>query len=130
MYNETRVQHVLGMGTRTQDFNCWGATKFIANGSPTLAWVEYDEMGKWLQENYSPIKRTQAREGDIVALFNKSDDHLRLIHTAYNAGNSKYVHKVGSNVARLESLKNVLRTYADSANAFVFLRRNEDLSCE
>lgn len=131
MYNDTRVQHVLGMGTRTHDFNCWGATKFIADPkTPTLAWVEYDEMGEWLRANYRPIKRTEVREGDIVALFDKGDDYIRLIHTAYCVGNSKYVHKVGSNVARLESLKAVLKTYADSANAFVFFRRKEVLSCE
>lgn len=125
MFNETRVQHVLSMGTKTQDFNCWGATKFIANGSPTLAWVDHNAMSEWLQENYRPIKRTEVREGDIVALFAKNDDYLRLVHTAYCVAKNKYVHKVGSNVARLESLKEVLRTYADNANAFVFLRSNE-----
>lgn len=88
-------------------------------------------MGEWLQANYKPIKRTQVREGDIVALFYKDGgDNLRLIHTAYSVGGGKYVHKVGSNVARLESLRNVLKTYAANANAFVFLRRKEDLSCE
>lgn len=123
MYNETRVQHVLSMGTRTQDFNCWGATKFIADpDTPTLKWVEYDEMGEWLTKNFSPIKKSQAKEGDIVALFTKE---MRLIHTAYNAGNKKYVHKLGQNVARLEPLSKVLKSYAEHGlEGYVFLRSN------
>lgn len=126
MYNETRVQHVLSMGTRTQDFNCWGATKFIADSdTPTLRWVDYDEMGEWLTKNFFPIKKKQAKEGDIVALFTKD---MRLIHTAYNAGSGKYVHKLGQNVARLEPLSKVLEAYSNHGlDGYVFLRSN---TCE
>jgi hypothetical protein len=114
-----RVEHVLGMGTRTQDFNCWGATMFIAHGSDHLEWVEHNAMGEWLKANYTPIKRKDVAEGDIVALF---DEEKHLIHTAYALGEGKYVHKVGQNVARLEPLQRVLRTYARELHGFVFLR--------
>lgn len=123
MYNETRVQHVLSMGTKTQDFNCWGATKFIAGGSSRLEWVDHNAMGEWLTENFTPIKRSQVKEGDIVALFSPE---MRLVHTAYNAGNNKYVHKLGQNVAKLESLNGVLKAYARHAEKFIFLRQRSN----
>jgi len=119
----TRVQHVLGMAnTHTQDFNCWGATRFIANGSDHLEWVDYDAMGEWLTSNYSPIPKTQVQEGDIVALFSPD---MRLVHTAYCVEKNRYVHKIGQNVARLETLNGVLKTYARQAERYIFLRRNE-----
>jgi hypothetical protein len=122
MYNETRVQHVLGMGTTTHDFNCWGATQFVANGSNTLSWVEYSDMHEWLTTQFEPIPKGTQKEGDIVALFSGDKDHLRLVHTAYQVGTNRYVHKLGSNRARLETLKGVLKAYADVANGYVFLR--------
>lgn len=124
MYNETRVQHVLSMGTKTQDFNCWGATKFMADhDTPTLSWVSYNDMGEWIQNNFSPIRRSEVKEGDIVALFTKE---MRLIHTAYCVEFNKYVHKLGQNVAKLETLNRVLQAYAPHGlNGFVFLRSNK-----
>ena len=120
MYNETRVQHVLSMGTKTQDFNCWGATKFIADhDTPHLEWVSYNDMGEWIHNNFSPIKRTEVKAGDIVALFTPE---MKLVHTAYYVGNKKYVHKLGQNVAKLEGLNGVLKSYARHADGFVFLR--------
>jgi hypothetical protein len=120
MYNETRVQHVLNMGTHTQDFNCWGATKFIADPeTPTLAWVEHDAMGDWLTENFSPIPKKDVKEGDIVALFSPD---MRLVHTAYCVGPNRFVHKMGSNVARLETLNRVLKEYSRQAQKYIFVR--------
>jgi hypothetical protein len=122
MYNN-RVQHVLGMAnTHTQDFNCWGATMFIAHGQDHLEWVENDAMGEWLTSNYTPIAKSKHQEGDIVALFSPD---MRLVHTAYCVERGRYVHKIGQNVARLETLNGVLKTYARQAERYIFLRRNE-----
>lgn len=121
-----RVQHVLGMAnTHTADFNCWGATMFIAQSTPTLKWVEYSDMHEWLTKNFSPIAKADHHEGDIVALFSGDKDHLRLVHTAYCVERGKYVHKLGRNVARLETLNRVLKSYADEASGYVFLRSND-----
>ena len=118
-----RVEHVLGMAnTRTQDFNCWGATKFVAKASDHLEWVEKHDMSEWLQSNYSPIPRTKVQEGDIVALFSPD---MELVHTAYAVTPKLYVHKVGQNVARLEKLNGVLKTYARQAEKYIFLRSNQ-----
>lgn len=120
----TRVQHVLGMAnTHTQDFNCWGATRFIADpNTHILEWVDYDAMGEWLTSNYTPIAKREHREGDIVALFSPE---MRLVHTAYCVDRNRYVHKIGQNVAKLETLNGVLKTYARQAERYIFLRRNE-----
>lgn len=115
-----RVQHVLSMGTRTDDFNCWGATQFIAQATPTLKWVDHNTMGRWLADNYSPVRKSHVREGDIVALF---DEDMHLIHTAYYIGGGKYVHKLGRNVARLESLNKVLASYQRETKKYIFLRK-------
>lgn len=121
-----RVQHVLGMAnTHTDDFNCWGATQFIAGGQDHLEWVDNEAMSEWLQSNYQPIPKTAVQEGDIVALFSGDKEHLRLIHTAYAVDKSHFVHKLGRNVARLESLNKVLRSYAREVNHYVFLRRTQ-----
>lgn len=118
-----RVQHVLGMANeRTDDFNCWGATMFIARGSDHLEWVDNEPMSEWLMTNYEPIRRKDVKEGDIVALFSSD---MRLIHTAYALGDNHYVHKLGRNVARLETLNKVLRSYARDCEKFIFLRRNQ-----
>lgn len=123
MYNETRVQHVLGMANdSTDDFNCWGATKFIADpNTSTLSWVDHDAMGEWLTENYTPIPRKDHKEGDIVALFSSG---MRLVHTAYCVGPNRYVHKMGRNVARLETLNRVLKEYGRQAEKYIFVRSN------
>lgn len=125
--NQTRVGHVLGMAnTHTQDFNCWGATKFIADPTSThLEWVDNNTMGKWLTENFTPIPRSKHKEGDIVALFSPE---MRLVHTAYCVDRNKYVHKLGQNVARLETLNGVLKAYSRNAEKFIFLRSNEEVS--
>lgn len=120
-----RVQHVLGMGTQTTDFNCWGATMFLANASPTLGWVDYNDMGEWIKSNLTPIRKHQARQGDILALFSGDKDHLRLVHTAYKVGPNQYVHKMGRNVARLETLAGVLGEYRRQSSGYVFLRSNQ-----
>jgi cell wall-associated NlpC family hydrolase len=118
-----RVEHVLGMAnTRTDDFNCWGATLFIANGTSSLSWVDDRTMGEWLMQNCKPIPRSSLREGDIVALFR---DKRKLVHTAYYVGDNKFVHKLGRNVARLEPLSRVLKEYSDSANGYIFFRKEE-----
>lgn len=124
-----RVQHVLGMAnTHTQDFNCWGATKFIADPNTThLEWVGKHDMQDWLMSNYEPIPRTNVREGDIVALFSGDKDHLELIHTAYCVERNRYVHKLGQNVARLETLQRVLKSYARSTQHYVFLRERSQI---
>lgn len=122
-----RVEHVLCMGNdRTDDFNCWGATKFIADPSTShLEWVDNQTMSQWLQSRYKPIPKNSVQEGDIVALFSGDKEHLRLIHTAYCVERDLYVHKLGRNVARLEDLKKVLLSYAVQTNHYVFLRRKE-----
>jgi hypothetical protein len=117
-----RVQHVLSMGTRTDDFNCWGATQFIANATPTLSWVDNDAMSEWITSNYTPIAKKDVQEGDIVVLFSPD---MRLVHTAYAVGDNLYVHKLGRNVARLETLNKVLKSYAREAEKYIFVRRNE-----
>lgn len=121
-----RVQHVLGMANdMTDDFNCWGATMFIADPTvPTLGWVDYEGMHEWITTKLEPIERKQAKEGDIVALFARDEkaETMRLIHTAYCVEPNRYVHKLGQNVARLETLNKVLKSYAREANGFVFLR--------
>lgn len=115
-----RVEHVLGMANdRTDDFNCWGATMFIAHGADHLEWVDYHNMSEWLMTNYEPISKKEVKEGDIVALF---DEDKHLIHTAYCVEPNRYVHKLGRNVARLETLNKVLRSYARDLNGYVFLR--------
>lgn len=121
-----RVQHVLGMGTQTDDFNCWGATMFLADPTvPTLDWVNYGDMHKWVTTNLTPIKRHQVREGDILALFSGDKDHLRLVHTAYALGGNQYVHKMGRNVARLETFNKVLGEYERQTSGYIFLRSNQ-----
>lgn len=118
-----RVQHVLGMANeRTDDFNCWGATQFIAHATPTLGWVDNDAMSEWITQNYTPIPKKDVQEGDIVVLFSPD---MRLVHTAYCVEPNRYVHKLGRNVARLETLNKVLKSYAREAEKYIFVRRNE-----
>ena len=126
--NQSRVKHVLGMANEhTDDFNCWGATKFIADpNTPILEWVDHNAMTEWLISNYKPIHRTEVREGDIVALFSGDEpESMRLVHTAFCVEKNRFVHKMGRNVARLETLNRVLKEYSRQADKFIFVRRNE-----
>lgn len=112
-----RVDHVLGMApTRTDDFNCWGATRYIADPSVRhLEWCDHNTTLRWLKDNYTPVKKGQPH--DIVALF---DAHKHLLHTAYRVGPNKYVHKLGRNVARVDTLAKVLRAY--NPDGYIFFK--------
>ena len=133
MVSQTRVDHVLNMaGSSTRDFNCWGATMFIEQAKDRLGWVENQEIGEWLQDNYLPIDKAKVQQGDILALFDRDEvaKCLHLVHTAVCIGGGRYVHKIGQNKAQTDNLRGVLQHYAFCGNSYAFMRlkgeQNED----
>lgn len=128
MLSDIRIEHVLGMGNgSTSDYNCWGATMFLVGAKDNLAWVEQIEIGEWLVDNTQPVKRTDIRAGDILALFDRSDEKERmsLVHTAVCVGNGKFLHKLGQQRATLDTQRGVIKHYQRCSNGMAILRIKE-----
>lgn len=128
MLSNTRIEHVLGMGsTFTQDYNCWGATMFVLGAKDHLTWVDNPEISDWLMANCEPVKRPQI--GDVLGLFYKDDAKkiARLMHTAVYIGNGRYLHKLGQQKAVVEPLAKVIAHYRNVTNSKLMFRPKENI---